>query len=86
VRSHLQDAAGPIMRSVTIRLLGSEFSTTMAAISEWLDANRCEPTRYKYEHHEDDVIVTVDFPTAIAAEAFAMRFDGVYHSSGGKST
>ena len=66
------------MRSVTIRLLGSEFSTTMAAISEWLDANRCEPTRYKYEHHEDDVIVTVDFPTAIAAEAFAMRFDGVY--------
>ena len=74
------------MRSVTIRLLGSEFSTTMAAISEWLDANRCEPTRYKYEHHEDDVIVTVDFPTAIAAEAFAIRFDGVYHSSGGKST
>jgi hypothetical protein len=69
------------MRSVTIRLSGSAFSTTMATISEWLDANRCEPTRYKYEDHEDDVLVTVVFPTEAAAQAFAMRFEGVYHSS-----
>ena len=74
------------MRSVTIRLNAAEFSAAMTMIREWLDANWYEPTRYKYEHHEDEVIVTVDFRTEMAAEAFAMRFDGVYHLSGGKST
>ena len=36
-----------------------------------------QPIRYKYDHHEDAVLVTVDFPAEVAAEAFAMRFDGV---------
>jgi hypothetical protein len=49
----------------------------MTAIGEWLEANRYKPTRYKYDHDEDAVLVTVDFPTAAAAQAFAMRFDGV---------
>ena len=69
------------MRSVTVRLRAAEFSATMAAIGEWLDANRYEPTRYKYDHNEDAILVTVDFPATVAAEAFAIRFDGVYHSS-----
>ena len=49
----------------------------MTAIREWLDANRYEPARYKYDHDQDAVLVTVDFPSVAAAKAFAMRFDGV---------
>ena len=69
------------MRSVTVRLRADEFSATMTAMGEWLDANRYEPARYKYDQHEDTVLVTVDFPAEVAAEAFATRFDGVRHSS-----
>jgi hypothetical protein len=64
------------MRSVTVRLNAAEFSSGMTTIGEWLNANRYEPTRYKYDHHEDAVLVTVDFPTEVAAEAFAVRFNG----------
>ena len=42
----------------------------MTAIVEWLDVNGYEPTRYKYNHSEDAVLVTVDFPAAVAADAF----------------
>lgn len=65
------------MRSVTVWIRASEFSATMTAISEWFDANRYKPTRYKYDHNEDAVLVTVDFSAEVAAQAFAMRFDGV---------
>ena len=70
-----------IMRSATVRIRAAEFSATMTAIGEWLGANRYKPTRYKYDHDEDAVVVTVDFPAEVAAEAFAMRFDGVYRPS-----
>ena len=69
------------MRCVTVRIRAAEFSATMTAISEWLDANRHKPTRYKYDHTEDAAFVTVDFAAEMAAEAFATRFDGVHHSS-----
>jgi hypothetical protein len=69
------------MRSVRIRLQAGEFSATMRAMSEWLDANRYVPARYKYDHNEDAVLVTVDFTEDAAAEAFAIRFDGTYYSS-----
>jgi len=65
------------MHSVSIRICAGEFSATMTSIREWLDANRYRPTRYKYDHDEDAVLVTVDFPAGRAAKAFAMRFDGV---------
>ena len=65
------------MRSVMVRLNAAEFSAAMTIIREWLDANRYEPTRYKYDHHDDAVLVTIDFPTEVAAEAFAARFEGV---------
>jgi len=65
------------MRSVTVRICAAEFSSTMTAIAEWLDGNRYTPTRYKYDHDQDAVLVTVDFPSVAAAKAFAMRFDGV---------
>ena len=65
------------MHSVTVRICAGEFSATMTAIREWLDANRYKATRYKYDHDEDAVLVTVDFPTAAVAKAFAIHFDGV---------
>ena len=46
-------------------LCAAEFSATMSEIGEWLDANRHQLTRYKYDHTD---------------EAFAMRFDGIYCS------
>ena len=72
---------GEGMCSVTVRIPSAEFSGMMTAIAEWLDVSGYEPTRYKYNHSEDAVLVTVDFPAAVAADAFAMRFDGAYRSS-----
>ena len=71
---------GEGMCSVTVRIPSAEFSGTITAIAEWFDVSGYEPTRYKYNHREDAVLVTVDFPAA-AADAFAMRFDGAYRSS-----
>jgi hypothetical protein len=70
------------MRSITVRVRADEFSATINAMAEWLDVNRYEPTRYKYDHQEDLVVVTVDFPAEVAAEAFATRFDGIYQLPG----
>ena len=69
------------MDSVTVRIRTAEFSATMSEISEWLDANRYQPIRYRYDDREDAVLVTVDFPAKAAAEAFATRFDGAYQLS-----
>jgi hypothetical protein len=59
------------MRSITVRICALEFAATIAAMSEWLHVNHCEPTSYKYEEHEDAVLVTVDFGGEMEAEAFA---------------
>ena len=69
--------AGEIVRSVRVRVATAEFSGTMMAIAEWFAANGYEPTRYKYTQRRDAVFVTIDLPSAVAANAFAMRF-GVY--------
>ena len=74
------------MRSVSVRVPAVEFGATMTAIGEWLNVNRYEPTRYKYDHNEDDVLVTVDFAAEVAAKAFAARFDGVHHFSLGSKS
>jgi hypothetical protein len=66
------------MRSVRVRIRAAEFSAMMTAIGEWLGANRYEPTRYKYDHYEDTVLVTLDFAADVPAEAFTVRFDGIY--------
>jgi len=69
------------MRSVTVRLRATDFATRMKIIGDWLSANRYEPVRYKYDHSDDYVLVTVDFPGEVAAEEFAARFDGVHRLS-----
>jgi hypothetical protein len=38
-----------------------------------LIANWYERTRYEYTQGQDAVFVTIDFPSAVAANAFAMR-------------
>ena len=81
VCSYLQNPPDEGMCNVMVRIPAAEFSGTMTAIAEWLDVSGYEPTRYKYNHSEDAVLVTVDFPAAVAADAFAMRFGGVYRSS-----
>jgi hypothetical protein len=69
------------MLSVTIMIRGAEFAARMVEIGGWLRANRWEPNTYKSHHHEDAVLVILDFPAEMAAEAFATRFNGVYGSS-----
>jgi len=64
------------MRSVTVWLRATDFATKMKIIGDWLSANRYEPVRYKYDHSDNHVLVTVDFPGEVAAKAFAARFDG----------
>jgi hypothetical protein len=63
------------MRTVTVRLPAAGFSAAMADMREWLDRNRCEPTKFKYEQHNEAVVLSVDFPNDQEAEAFAGRFD-----------
>ena len=63
------------MRSVRVRVLPDDFSPAMRAMSEWLDANGYLPTRYKYDHYDDAILVTVDFNAEEAAEVFAARFE-----------
>jgi hypothetical protein len=64
------------MRTITVRLPADEFSSMMITMREWLDCNRYEPIRFKYDQDEDAVVVSIDFQTDAAAEAFARRFDG----------
>jgi hypothetical protein len=64
------------MRTVTVQLRAADFSRAMVAMREWLDRNGYEATRFKYDQHEDAVVVSVDFTGEVAAEAFARRFDG----------
>ena len=63
------------MRSVRVRVLPEDFSPAMRAMGERLDANGYLPTRYKYDHYDDAILVTVDFEAEGAAEAFAARFE-----------
>lgn len=63
------------MRRVTVRLPADGFSAMMVTMREWLDRHRYEPARFKYDQHEDAVVVSIDFTLEAAAEAFARRFD-----------
>jgi hypothetical protein len=58
----------------------------MKIIVDWLSTKRHEPVRYKYDHSDDGVLVTVDFPVEVAAKAFAARFGGVHQSSPQRAT
>ena len=63
------------MRTVTVRLPAAGFSAAMGAMREWLDCNRYEPTKFKYDQDSEAVIVSVVFLDDQEGEAFARRFD-----------
>jgi hypothetical protein len=64
------------MRIITVRLLAAEFSAAMAVMREWLDQNRYEPSKFKYDQDEESVLVSVEFLDDEQGEAFGRRFDG----------
>jgi hypothetical protein len=63
-----------VIRAVTIGLKAVEIFAALVEIREWLDCHQYEPVRFKYDQDEDDVILSVDFKTDVAASAFAKRF------------
>jgi hypothetical protein len=63
------------MRTVTLRLPAAGFSAVMADMREWLDCNGCEPTKFKYDQDEEEVVLSVEFPNDQEGTAFAERFD-----------
>ena len=65
------------MRTVKVRLNAAELSDQMIVMREWLDRNRYEAKRFDCDQHGDVVVLSVDFTVEVAAEAFAMRFEGV---------
>jgi hypothetical protein len=64
------------MRTVTVRLPAASFSAAMAEIREWLDRNRSEPTKFRYNQDAEEVVVSVEFLEDREGEAFATRFAG----------
>ena len=64
------------MRTITVRLPAAEFSAAMGLMREWLDQNRCEPSKFKYDQEREAVVLSVEFPDDQQAEAFATRFNG----------
>ena len=64
------------MRMVTVRLPAAGFSAALAAMREWLDRNRQEPTKFTCDQDGDAVVVSVDFLKAEDAEEFARHFAG----------
>ena len=66
------------MRTITVRLPAAEFSAAMGLMREWLDQNRCEPSKFKYDQEREAVVLSVEFPNDQQAEAFAKRFDDTW--------
>jgi hypothetical protein len=63
------------MRSVTVRVLAADLAREMVAMRSWLDRNRYEPSRFDCNQNGRQIILSVDFTTDAAAEAFAQCFD-----------
>jgi hypothetical protein len=64
------------MRTVTIRVCAIDLSREMVAMRGWLDRNGHEPTKFDCDKRGEEVVLSVDFRSSAAAEAFAQRFDG----------
>jgi hypothetical protein len=54
---------------------GRRVSAALAAMREWLDRNRYEPTKFNYDQDEEAVVLSVEFPNDQEGAAFAGRFD-----------
>jgi hypothetical protein len=67
---------GGQMRTVVVRVGDADFSNQMAEMREWLDRHRYEPVKFVYNQIDGALVISVQFPNAGEAEAFATRFDG----------
>jgi hypothetical protein len=54
----------------------ADLSRQMAAMREWLDRHRYEPTRFVCDRNGNAVVVFVEFPNEREGEAFASHFGG----------
>ena len=45
------------MPMVTVRLSAAGFSAALAAMREWFDRNRYEPTKFNYDQDDEAVVV-----------------------------
>ena len=61
---------------MTVRVLAANLARKMVLMHEWLNLNRCEPTRFDCGKNGAEVVLFVDFSSALAAEGFARRFGG----------
>ena len=64
------------MRIVVVRVPDANLSDRLARMREWLDRRRYDPARFVYDHNEDALVISDEFPNEWQDEAFAMRFDG----------
>jgi hypothetical protein len=65
---------GDLMRTVTVRLPAAGFSAAMADMREWLDQNRYEPSKFKYDQELEAVVLSVEFLDDKQGEEFTRRF------------
>jgi len=63
------------MRTAIVRVSDAKLSDRLAGMREWLDRHHYEPVRFVYDHAENALVISVEFPNERQAEAFAMRFD-----------
>ena len=63
------------MTSVTVRVPAADLAREMA-MRVWLDRNRYEPTRFDCNQTGRQIILSVDFGTDTAAQAFAQCLNG----------
>jgi hypothetical protein len=61
---------------VVIRVSDANFSNQMVEMREWLDHHRYDPVKFFYNQTDSGIVISVQFPDAQEAEAFAARFDG----------
>ena len=64
------------MRIAIIRVSDAKLSYRLAGMREWLDRHHYEPVRFVYDHAENALVISVEFPNEWQAKAFATRFDG----------
>jgi hypothetical protein len=63
------------MRTVVVRMGDADFSNQMVEMREWLDRHRYEPVKFTYSQSDSGLVISVEFPDPVEAEAFATHFD-----------
>jgi hypothetical protein len=65
------------MKTIVVRVDDRGLSKQMTAMREWLDRHGCEPAKFVYDQTGNALVISVAFPDAAEAAAFATHFDGL---------